>query len=249
MVAISRLRARHPRNYHEKGQEIPQADRDRLFDICMNVAEYSNILVSTDKTQRFFWHIDFHFPWDIVIYMLSELRRPILGDKTVKAWQLIDVTCMRQYQRLGQRAKSPLHLAIANLAVKAWTAHVAECERRRVRPLPQPEILSLLWRLIQRSKSSFSQITPASSSAGQSFIPETVVTSGGSAVPSAGCSNQQSPGLFDQILNPADPSLDISTMNGLYPLDDSPLDWGQWDDLLQQFQQQSGDVELLPPFG
>jgi hypothetical protein len=240
MVAISRLRAHHPRNWHEKGEEMPQSERDRLFDVCMSMGEYSNILLATDKMKRFFWHIDFHFPWDTVIYMLSEPRLRTMGDQTAKAWQLIDVICRRPYQNLGQLVKSPLHLAIANLAMKAWMAHIAECERRQVRPLPQPETITLFWKLIQRSKSAMSQQLGATPTE-QSFASGTLPPNTDHRL------HQSSPNFSDPILNPVDPDFDMSVMEGMYSLDDSPMDWAQWDDLLQRFQHQNGEMEAFPP--
>lgn len=230
-----RLIALHPRLYDERGERPTQTEKDLLFDTCLSVADYSNILETTSKTRKYLWHVDYHFPWDMVLYMLSELRHRPLGDRTAKAWRLIDFICTRQYQQLGSRAKNPLHLAIANLGIKAWVAHVAECERRRTTSLPQPNIISVFWRLTQHGGSSSAgpvQMTPSSgpvqgSATGTTAPAETVF---GSYPHNAG-------DTFSQPA-PVEEGIDFSALSQMYPVDDSPIDWGLWDELLQEYQQQ-----------
>lgn len=256
MVPMIRLSAHHPRIYQERGESPSQSEKDRLFAGCVTVAEHSNTFLTTNKTRRYSFHVDYHFPWASFIYMLSELRHRTVGDETANAWQLIDVACTSQYRKLGRREKSPLHLAVANLGIKAWAAHVAECDRRRVPPLPLPNIVTIFWELIQRAKPTVSSSHPSPATdtqmASHSFGSTTEGTTHGncarrpgepSLLPDVtghgrGPDSQRADTLSESII-PIGPSPgDFSALPEVNGPEDSPMDWVQWDELLQQFHQQ-----------
>ncbi|KAL1986092.1 hypothetical protein VTN96DRAFT_6989 [Rasamsonia emersonii] len=237
-VGMLRLAAHHPRCYQERGEHMTQSEKDRLFTICMNVAEYGNVLQTTKTTQRYLWHVDYHFPWDVLIYMLSELRYRTVGEETAKAWHLIDVACTRTYQQLGPKARSPLHLAIASLAVKAWAAHVAECERHQLPPLPCPQIITVFSKQIQRNK-SYSQV------ASHSEQPDVTTSEGVAASGNLTNSAYEPVNVSRRRASSDDFGADITAMAEMFSSDNSPMDWGQWDDLLRQFQDQCGEGEAF----
>lgn len=285
-VAGVRLRAHHPRQYQEKGLSIPQTERDLLFRLCVSILEYANLLFSSEKVQKFHWHIDFHFPWDALIVILLELRHRSTGEDAMKAWHLIDILFHRQYKSLNQRKKNPLHLAVANLAIKAWSAHIMESEHLRVEPSPQPQVIILLWRYVHRSssvKSDSSSTSPSPFSSSSSMLTDQIkqysiptehlITSSQnpnatvpSAYPSTNDSNNNKFPYTDTNSNQNNQSFQLPSreyvsnpttyvnpgfdMNALYPSEDSPMDWNQWDTLLQQFQDyNSNDMEMFfaPP--
>ncbi|KAH8694981.1 fungal-specific transcription factor domain-containing protein [Talaromyces proteolyticus] len=274
VVTLARIRAHHPRRYQEKGEEVPQAERELLFKLCKHLVECANILFVTRKAQRFFWHIDFHFPWESIIVMLSELRHRSIGKDVAEGWVLVNTALQRQFKSLHQPRKNPLHLAVANLAIKAWSAHVAESERRRVPPVPQPEIITKFWIYTQGYKSSNPSrttndtavhFTPATTPVknkysfptGQRATPsDTVATASEGDTALQNNINNQSTGLSPTDWNYRTDSvnfdLDMSAITELYPTDDSPMNWVEWDDLIQQFQQQKDvdmDMDLPPSFG
>ncbi|KAA8645821.1 hypothetical protein EYZ11_013072 [Aspergillus tanneri] len=243
---ILRLAAHHPRIYHEKCELPTQAEKDFLFKTCLSVTEYGNILLTTNKTRKYLWHVDNQFPWDSLIYILDELRYRAIGDETAKAWHLIDVTCSRQYHQQGPRARSPLHLALANLAVKAWAAHVLECERRHMSTIPQPSIIPTFLALTQQinlySLSASTQVTASSQDQDQrSAAAEDTVTI------HAGRTGDV-PRLREGVLQSAnliDHNAHVASFAGLYPAENSPIDWVQWDALFQEYQQQSNSLDYF----
>ncbi|KJK66797.1 specific transcription factor domain protein [Aspergillus parasiticus SU-1] len=240
---ILRLAAHHPRVYHEKGELPTQAAKDLLFKTCLNVLEYGNILLTTEKMLKYLWHVDSQFPWDPLIYILDELRHRPIGDEIAKAWHLIDVTCSRQYHQPGPRARSPLHLALANLALKAWAAHVAECERRHMSTIPQPNIIPTFIELTQKrnlySTPASTRVTASSSrDQDQRSTPARAATmdaSPFSAVPRLMGGVLQSTNLIDD-------NAYFASSAGLDPAESSPFDWAQWDASFQEYQQQSNSV-------
>lgn len=262
-VTSSRLRVHHPRQYQEKGQSLPPAERDLLFNLCFRLLEFGDLIFRSQKVQKFHWHLDFHFPWEALIVMLLVLRYRKIGQEVGKAWQLIDVLFTRQRKIMTQRKRSPLHLAVANLAIKAWSAHVTEAERSQVDPLPQPEVIDLLWRYTHQdaalpSTSSFSNEAtierPPTS-------PEHVIPS--SQIPTPSLTASRSPidntaqNTYESLPMSTEGTTDDKSSNNAIDttmeaepnfLNDSPLDWDQWDALLHEFQDYgANDMNMLFP--
>jgi hypothetical protein len=237
---LMRLMAHHPRHYQERGERMMQSEKDRLVAICLDVAESGLILQTTDTTKRYLWHVDYHFPWDALIYMLSELRYRTNGPETARAWQLFNAVCTRKYQELRRKARSPLHLAIANLALKAWAAHVAECERRQLAPLPCPQIITTFAKEIQRTKSH----AGAASYREQHGVVTGVTAPEGGVAAGGNLANYADQPL-DVVSPPIDPNDFGADISGMADISDGSMDWGQWDDLLQQFQEQYGENDVF----
>lgn len=269
VVTSARLRVHHPRQYQEKGQPLPPAERDLLFNLCLRLLEYGDSIFRSQKVQKFHWFLDFHFPWEALIVMMLVLRYRSTRQEVAKAWQLIDILFKRQKKVMTQRKRSPLHLAVANLAIKAWSVHVTEAERSQVDPLPQPEVIDLLWRYshqdtplpstlalpneatIERPPTSFGHVTAPSQ------IPTpTLTTNHFTASRDNTAQNTYEPlpiSTEENTYNQTDDNGGSDAINtamevGLNFLDDSPLDWDQWDALLHEFQDYSAnEMDMLFP--
>lgn len=233
-VLTMRLKARHPRKCRETDEAVSQAERDQLFSHCVRIAELTVMLRSTALMQRYLWNLDYHFPWAPVIYMLSDLRRRPASKEKAKAWELVDAMCYSRFKKFLEKPGRPLGLAVSNLGVKAWLAHVAECEARHQPALPQPEVVKIFQRMIQRVKPSTSSFQTDLSLERETRAPEAnMMMPFGTGVPSgnqqghlnAGMNGNLGPIDFDGIIDPSS-------------INDSPMDWGQWDELLVQFQAQ-----------
>lgn len=271
-VTSSRLRVHHPRQYQEKGQPLPPAERDLLFNLCLRLLEYADFVFQNNKVQKFYWYLDFHFPWEALIIMLLVLRYGRTGEEVSKAWQLIDILFRRQLKVMTQRKRSPLHLAVANLAFKAWSSHVTEAERGQVGHLPQPKIIDLLWQYahqetpIPSTFSSSNNATMQSSSSSENVIVPVL-----SQVPTQALTasrnhftenhDNAAQNAYEPLpnntgastFNPTDGGdrnnvIDTAIDTESTILDDSPLDWDQWDILLQEFQDcGANDLNILFP--
>lgn len=271
VIAVTRLRAHHPRQYQENGQEMPQSERNLLFGYCKTIVESAVLLFSTDKMLRFMWHADFHFPWEPIIVMLSELREHPIGDHVKEGWLATDRILQIKFKNLDRGITAPLELAVANLAIKAWSAHIAESENRRIAPLPQPESITIYWRYLQRLRASklphAAAIGTVSTSSGHHY-PDSLF-SAGRTTPSdtlttisessytvkdnyVNSGSELSPARFKHAADTMNSDLDMNIISEMYPVEDIPMDWVQWDDMLQQFQaQSSGEIDIFfpPPLG
>lgn len=272
-VTSSRLRVHHPRQNQEKGQPLPLAERDLLFNLCFRLLEYGDLIFRSQKVQKFHWHLDFHFPWEALIVMLLVLRYRRTGQEVAKAWQLIDVLFRRQQKVMTQRTRSPLHLAVANLAIKAWSAHVTEAERCQVDSLPQPEVIDLLWRYthqdvplpttfsfsneaaIERPSTSDHVITPSQIPTPLTASRSHFTASHDNTAQNTYNQNAESYPVstegnmpYEVDDNGSNDAINTAIEVESNFLNDSPLDWDQWDALLHEFQDYSAsDMNMLFP--
>ncbi|KUL86058.1 hypothetical protein ZTR_06438 [Talaromyces verruculosus] len=267
-LTSSRLRVHHPRQYQEKGQPLPPAERNLLFNLCLGLLEYGDSVFQSQKVQKFHWFLDFHFPWEALIVMMLVLRYRRTGQEVAKAWHLIDILFRRQQKIMTQRKRSPLHLAVANLAIKAWSAHVTEAERSQVDPLPQPEVIDLLWRYAHEGvplPSTFlfsndatterpltserviapSQLPTPTFTVSRSHVHNTSAQSTYESLPISTEENTYN----HTNGNGSSDAMDSATEVEANLLNDSPLDWDQWDALLHEFQDygSANDMDLLFP--
>ncbi|KNG81473.1 fungal specific transcription factor domain protein [Aspergillus nomiae NRRL 13137] len=216
VVCQMRFSAHHPRQYGEK-DHISLAERDFVFSTCVQVMEGFEDCQSNEIIQRYLWHVDNHIPWDVLIYTLYELRTRIDEEETKRSWVLIDRIYSRHYDQMRNRPKTPLHIAIQGLILKAWKSHSEERTRRNRHLLPRPHIVSVLSERSERGTSSHQP----------SFEP---------SVTPQGRTTQETIPSNAGMLDPGD---------DLNNFDHSPLDWGQWDDLLENFQLEFPNSELF----
>ncbi|OGM39670.1 fungal specific transcription factor domain protein [Aspergillus bombycis] len=218
VVCQMRFSAHHPRQYGEK-DHISLAERDFVFSTCVQIMEGFEDCQSNEIIQRYLWHVDNHIPWDVLIYTLHELRTRIDEEETKRLWVLIDRIYSRHYDQMRNRPKTPLHIAIQGLILKAWKSHSEERTRRNRSLLSRPHIVSVLS---ERSEKGTSSHQPRCES---SVTPQGRTTQEIEITPA-------NAGMLD-------PDDDLNNF------DLSPLDWSQWDDLLDKFQLEFTNSELF----
>ncbi|KAE8355156.1 fungal-specific transcription factor domain-containing protein [Aspergillus coremiiformis] len=128
VVSQMRFTAHHPRQYGEKSNMSP-SERDYIFSTCLKIIEGFEDCQSNEIIQRYLWHVDNHIPWDALIYMLHDLRTRIDEGETKRSWMLIDRIYSRHYDQMGNRPRTPLHIAMQSLIMTAWKAHSEERTR------------------------------------------------------------------------------------------------------------------------
>jgi hypothetical protein len=132
-------------------------------------------------------------------------------EEKVKVWQLIGNVYSRHIQELGKKGPTPLHKAIQNLMIKAWRAYIEECNLNHRTPTPCPTIVASL-------------LANAPSSSSPRTGRQVQVTESG-----AESQGQPSHDLSGSQLVPEAENYD-------FLFGDSPQDWSEWDNLLNQFQ-------------
>jgi hypothetical protein len=62
-VAGMRLRAHHPRQFIDSGQEVPQSERDLCFALSMKIMKYDLMCHQQKELQGYIWHVRVYFQW------------------------------------------------------------------------------------------------------------------------------------------------------------------------------------------
>lgn len=206
----TRLMAHHPRQYRGPNARIPHGEKDVIFQNCLQMAEYANYTQNSPSVHKFSWHTVNHMPWDAMIFMLSEMRHRTDPAEKSKAWQIIGSIYSRHLGQMRKKAKMPLHAAIQNLIIKAWKGYIEECYLNHQTPTTCPSIVASLLEELKGDA-------------------EPQMTGEGTRMPEHRESFEQ-PGQHETA--PFD--TEFETFGSL--LNSSPMDWNEWDNLLNQFQ-------------
>lgn len=208
-----------------QGQErvafISRRDNGRFFSRFLELAEYANMIHLTHATEGFLWHTRQHVPWHALIYLLSELQHRTAGSEVERAWRLMDSYYYRSYREIIPKTKNAFHLAIGNLAIKAWAAYETHSVDLNQYSISRPKLITALHRKLQGS--------PAPAQPG---------------VKSRSYDNLSSTGYCEgpQLQDITFPDSSTPINYNASPSEYLPIDWGQWNDLLKQFQH-SEDME------
>ncbi|KAJ5120045.1 hypothetical protein N7448_010714 [Penicillium atrosanguineum] len=223
-IYFTRLIAHHPRQYQDPNTRIPEAEKNTIFDHCLKMAEYANYAQTNPDVQRFSWHMVNYMPWDAMIFMLSEMRNRADPEEKNKVWQLIGNIYSRHVKQMRKHARLPLHTAMQNLIVKAWRAYIEECNLHQRTPTPCPTIVAKLCEDFKGSTDS----RPAEQN--PVMIEQGV--------------------LFQHQAGTSHADFSVEALNSDFLLTDSPMDWNEWDNLLNQFQESLvDDMTFLPRSG
>ena len=146
-VNSMRLMAHHPRRWKDESQ-IPEAERALLWKISVKLLESDNLGSSSKNVKRFLWHTKVYFQWQALIYILSQLKTPTVGDDVDYAWRQVD-EIYENHPEFVLEWKKPLHAAVGGLVLKAWDARVkgrreAQEQGDLMLPLQTPDYIEML---------------------------------------------------------------------------------------------------------
>lgn len=142
-AAISgmRLMVHHPKRYDNE-EDVPESERQLLWNVAMKLIETDNLMYGTILSKRFTWHTEHYFQWQSLIYILNEMKKAPLADKTDRAWCQVH-TIFDNHPRFYTDFKKPIHVAIGNLLLKAWSAREDTWSQRPyVFPLQVPDYIN-----------------------------------------------------------------------------------------------------------
>ncbi|MCJ1337752.1 hypothetical protein MMC09_003035 [Bachmanniomyces sp. S44760] len=263
VICKMRLMAHRPQQYSDKGALLTQSEKDLLFDNSIKIIEYSNLSYTSPATVGYTWHVDVHFQWYAFIYMLNELRYRTTGDMADRAWRQVCNAFDNRPEMLTETKKA-LHVAIGNLALKTWEARQAEYIRQMKghrRMSPPPFVQTLYTQRVGSSSSSNSQTEAdmtqrKADTVTRNNVPDTYMkedrhfyypqttaappsethwstsnTDAAAAATAMKMGNRNNPQLESIIAHAP-----VSLPHGFLDPALSPVNWEQWDELLQNFE-------------
>lgn len=242
-ICKMRLMAHHPSQYPDKGKSMPQAERDMLFRMAVQMVEYDVLGKSTRTLDSFSWHLDVAFQIDAFVFMLIASRTQAAdAPLTKKAWHLVS-EMYKHRPALLEETKNELHAAVRELTLRAWEAREADIARSSLEPMPMPNVIANIRerkakKSHARTASAPSVIIPPEASALHQLagvatqvdarnIENSTRFMNGDSVAFTGSSfqpavDQQFDGLFSHFSS----DIDISGW--------APIDWDYWNDLLER---------------
>ena len=210
-IMALRLMARHPRKYPQGGLEMPPKERDNVFWISMHVLELYNLSMSTESIQRFLWNVNVQFQWHAFIIIANELQIRPEDDHTRDAWSKVE-KLFEYNPDVIVDTDTPLHKAASRLILRAWSIRQRRLRRCETQ-LATPRFITALQN--QAAKKDTASLSKASHAASEPTAPE---------VTSASQTSMTEPTLDgDGFLNSLTPTMLV---------DESPIDWSEWDNVL-----------------
>lgn len=136
---VTRFMTRHPRRWASI-EQTPVAERERVWEISVNLLQQHNMVQSNPQLKQFAWHAAYFMHWHAFIHLLDTLRATPLMDDSDKVWQLIG-TAYENNPNMIFATKEPIHAAVGNLCLKAYSAREAALQNGHVSLAPAPDFI------------------------------------------------------------------------------------------------------------
>jgi Fungal specific transcription factor domain len=224
-TAKIRMLPRHPHLMANISQ-TSTVDRDSLFRLSLQCLENHNKMMTIPSLDRFMWHVLTNFPFPAHVYLLCCLRWRTTDELADRAWELFEMRFENQNLKFTEsefwrkNKDSAIHLAIANLIVKAWEAREKAFVSAN-RPLPPTPAF------ITRLRAQLAAKRP----------PKSTSSSAGTEVTTPSLVNPDMPNQFAESYQwfnpgPIDPNQGFDLMSGMTN-DTQSMGWDFWNDLMQ----------------
>ena len=214
-IMALRLVAPYPRRYPQGLVEMSAKERDEVFWISMDVLGLYNLSQRTESIRRFLWNVNVQFQWHAFIILAHELPLRPEDQHTHDAWSKIEELFENNPDVIAN-ANSPLHKAVSRLILKAWSVRQTRLRQNSV-PLPTPAFIATLQSQAAKQDAARMPYTPSQAAAteiapnAQPVVPESAAGGNG-------------------FLGSLTPNVHA---------DGTPIDWSEWDYLLQDFELQN----------
>lgn len=134
-----------------QGKTETQEEKDTLFTLALQVCSAQILAYTMKEMQGFMWHVNMHFQWKALVFVLSELRYRTSGPQVEEAWRDIQLTYEFHPTFDEELSKRALPIAVSNLALEAWEIYVAA---NGVPDGGEPYFIQLIRNRSSRSKRS-----------------------------------------------------------------------------------------------
>jgi hypothetical protein len=202
--------------------DMPAKEKDYLFRLSLECVEHHNQMLVEPNLERFHWFIMTNFPFPAQVYLLCSLRYRTSDVLADRAWQQFESRYKVQTAHFHgtefwrKHKESAIHLALANLTLKAWEA------REKAQPgIPTPVFIPQLRQQIADKKPPKETNSPIGPEATTPSMPTTEV-----ADQFAESYKWFNPGAVE-------PNQGFDVMPGLVTNDPQSMGWDFWNDLMQ----------------
>jgi hypothetical protein len=129
---IVRFQSHHPRRWASY-EQIPESEQQYVWKASIALLEQYDIMQSDRRLQG----------WHAIIHVLDTLRARPLMLEAEKAWRVIEATYQNNSDMISN-TKRPIHVAVGNLCLKAYTAREAAFKHTGRYLFPAPDFITKL---------------------------------------------------------------------------------------------------------
>ncbi len=124
-LAMARLRFKlhHPRSRPDGGAGMTKEECDSTFEDALLFLELGKESRNTQFAYYLFCHLSTKHQMDGYIFVISELRRRLTGDRVSVAWRLVEGLYEDNPQLLDDADHHAFYAALGDLTLEAWDAH------------------------------------------------------------------------------------------------------------------------------
>jgi hypothetical protein len=207
-----RLFAHKPPSLTSKWAQIPDVERDSVFSNARKLLGYATLLRGgAPGLDKYMWHIGTSYLWNVMLYVLIEVRRRKTGPEVDKCWDLLGSVFIK-YPHVGEKTTGAVY-ALGKWTLKVWDEYVAVSKEQGLQAPLIPEYINRL------------QSDHAQDSAPSSHIVGDKSNSSGSQ------RGSRWPGFeYDTEIG----SLPAYEFSNMLLFEANPDDWVQWDELLAE---------------
>jgi len=120
VLHVGHFVSHHPRRWVSI-DEIPESEQEYVWDLSIKLLDIHDMMQSDRRLKRFSWYASYYTQWHAFIHVLDTLRARPLMKAAEQAWQLIEATYENNPTWLSN-IKRPIHVAVGNLCLKAFSA-------------------------------------------------------------------------------------------------------------------------------
>lgn len=132
----------HPRRWPSV-EQIPPSEQQWIWKISLKLLEAQNMGSSTPQLRPFSWHTAYFLVWHVLIHVLDTLRTDPHELDVDKAWQVVADTYQYNPDMISDTRK-PIHVAVGNLCLKAYSVREASLHSRGALPPRPPKFIAQL---------------------------------------------------------------------------------------------------------
>ncbi|KAF7716974.1 Fungal Zn(2)-Cys(6) binuclear cluster domain-containing protein [Penicillium ucsense] len=203
----TRLLAHHPRHRRDPKTSLAEEEKDIVYRVCLKMIEYADYGQTNPDVRQFAWHMTNHMPWDAIIFVLSEMRHGNDFCAKERVWEIICNVYGRYVRHRQAASQIPLHRALQRLFLKSWRSYAKNCRENTYMPtacLSAIKDMADTWGDSPESKALREELR----------LDANIVLNEQAEAPRA--LSDREAGGFETLLG------------------DSPLNWLEWEELLNQ---------------
>ncbi|KAK2011871.1 fungal-specific transcription factor domain-containing protein [Colletotrichum eremochloae] len=244
-VCQLRLSVYHPIRHPQDAVSVSSPEQlDMILKNSLEVVRYDIAAHASSSLQRYAWHVSNFFPFETFVLLVGTLSRRPASPVADAAWCVID-RVYEHHPRFASDTGDPLYWALGSLTLKAWDRRVSCAKAGGLEALAEPPCVRELARRRAapcRGSQSAKETSTAMDSTGPTK-PQ-VMQKMNDLTEYDGCGLGTSQ---PALLQGDSATVDAAGDEVLYMNDDMDLDWGFWQELLENNAQAARDAQETYP--